>query len=60
MLVTQGSDRISTLQRFTAALSSAVTMNDVARVLVRDGLEQFGARAVGIVWMMRQGAFELV
>lgn len=60
MLVTEGSDRISTLQRFTAALSSAVTMNDVARVLVRDGLEQFGARAVGIVWMMRQGAFELV
>jgi signal transduction histidine kinase len=48
------------LQRFTAAVSSAVRMHDVARVLFEQGLEHFGARAVGIVWMMRPGALELV
>jgi signal transduction histidine kinase len=58
--VPESSDRVSTLQRFTAALSSAVTMRDVARVLFSDGLEQFGARAVGIVWMMRPRSFDLV
>jgi signal transduction histidine kinase len=51
---------VSRLQRFTAAVSSAVRMSDVARVLFEQGLEQFGAKAVGIVWMMRPGALDLV
>jgi signal transduction histidine kinase len=48
------------LQRFTAELSVAVTMRDVARVLLEQGLAHFGARAAGIVWMMRPGRLELV
>jgi signal transduction histidine kinase len=51
---------VSRLQDFTAALSSAVTMKDVATVLFEQGLEQFGARAVGIVWMMVPGRLQLV
>ncbi|HET7752541.1 MAG TPA: GAF domain-containing sensor histidine kinase [Anaeromyxobacteraceae bacterium] len=51
---------VTHLQRFTAAVSSAVRMTDVARVLSEQGLERFGAKAVGIVWMMRPRAFELV
>jgi signal transduction histidine kinase len=53
-------ERVSRLQDFTAALSSAVTMKDVARVLFEQGLGQFGAKAVGIVWMMRPGSLQLV
>jgi signal transduction histidine kinase len=52
--------RVTDLQRFTAALSSAVGMKDVARVLFEQGLDQFGAKAIGIVWMMRPGQLELV
>ena len=51
---------VGRLQRFTAAVASAVRMRDVAQVLFEQGLEQFGAHAVGIVWMMRPGAFDLV
>jgi signal transduction histidine kinase len=54
------SDRLAELQRFTAAVSSAVSMRDVAEVLLEDGLERLGARAVGIVWLMRPGELELV
>ncbi|MFL5264024.1 MAG: histidine kinase dimerization/phospho-acceptor domain-containing protein, partial [Anaeromyxobacteraceae bacterium] len=53
-------ERVTRLQHFTAALSSAVTMKDVARVLVEEGLQQFGARAVGIMWAMRSSRLELV
>ena len=35
-------------------------MRDVARVLLEQGLEEFGAKAAGIVWMMRPGKLELV
>ncbi len=52
--------RVARLQAFTCALSSAVTMKDVARVLFEQGLEQFGAKAVGIVWRMRPKSLELV
>ena len=52
--------RVSRLQDFTAALSSAATMKDVARVLFEQGLEQLGAKALGIVWMMRPGELQLV
>ena len=53
-------ERVSRLQHFTAALSSAVTMKDVAKVLFERGLEQLGAKALGIVWMMRPGHLQLV
>jgi len=53
-------ERVWRLQNFTAALSSAVTMKDVAKVLFERGLEQFGAKALGIVWMMRPGKLQLV
>jgi signal transduction histidine kinase len=53
-------ERVTRLQHFTAALSSAVTMKDVARVLVEQGLEQFGARAVGIMWAMRSSRLDFV
>lgn len=48
------------LQRFTADLSAAVTMRDVARVLLEQGLAHFGARAAGIVWMIRPHELRLV
>lgn len=48
------------LQQFTVAVASAVRMSDVAHVLFEQGLEQFGAKAVGIVWAMRPGSFDLV
>lgn len=51
---------VDRLQQFTAAVSSAVRMSEVAQVLFQQGLEQFGAKAVGIVWAMRPGVFELV
>jgi signal transduction histidine kinase len=51
---------VGRLQRFTVAVSSAVRMRDVAQVLFEQGLEQLGARAVGIVWTMRRGELELV
>jgi signal transduction histidine kinase len=53
-------DRVTRLQRFTAAVSSAVRMKDVARVLFEQGLEQLGARAVGIMWTTTAGKLELV
>jgi len=52
--------RVSRLQDFTAALSSATTMKEVARVLFEQGLEQLGAKGLGIVWMMRPGELQLV
>ena len=52
--------RVGRLQEITAALSSAVTMKDVAHVLFASSVEQLGARAAGIVWMVRPGKFELV
>jgi signal transduction histidine kinase len=51
---------VARLQRFTAAVPSAVRMHDVAQVLFEQGLEHFGARAVGIVWMMQPRKLELV
>lgn len=53
-------ERVKNLQAFTAALSAAVTMKDVARVLFEEGLEQLGVSGVGIVWMMNPGQLELV
>jgi signal transduction histidine kinase len=53
-------DHVARLQQLTEAVSSAVTMRDVARALFEQGLEQLGARAVGIVWMVRPGKLELV
>jgi signal transduction histidine kinase len=35
-------------------------MADVARILFEQGLGAFGAKAIGIVWMMRPGRLELV
>jgi signal transduction histidine kinase len=43
-------ERVGKLQEITAALSSAVTMQDVAGVLFERGLDPFGARAAGVVW----------
>ncbi len=53
-------DRLARLQAITAALSSSVTMRDVAAVVFERVLEPLGAHAVGIVWMLRPGALELV
>jgi signal transduction histidine kinase len=53
-------DQVARLQQLTEAVSSAVTMRDVARALFEHGLEQLGVRSVGIVWMMRPGKLELV
>jgi signal transduction histidine kinase len=52
--------RVGKLQEITAALSSAVTMQDVARVLFERGLDQFGAHAAGVVWIVRPRAFSLI
>jgi signal transduction histidine kinase len=52
-------ERVTRLQEFTAAFSSAVTMKDVAQVLFRR-VDQLGANAVGIVWILRPEGFELV
>lgn len=54
------SEQVADLQAFTAALSAAVTMKDVARTLFEQGLQRFGASGVGIVWMMNPGRLELV
>jgi signal transduction histidine kinase len=53
-------ERVARLQDFTAALSSAVTMKDVAQVLFERGLEELKARAIGIMWMLRPGKLELI
>ena len=53
-------DRLARLQAITAALSSSVTMKDVASVVFEKVLEPLGAHAVGIVWMLRPGSLELV
>lgn len=53
-------DRLERLQAITAAISSSLTMKDVASVVFERVLEPLGAHAVGIVWMLRPGAMELV
>lgn len=53
-------DHVAALQHVTAALSSALTMEEVAKVLFETGLERCGARAMGIVWSFTPGELRLV
>jgi signal transduction histidine kinase len=53
-------ERVGKLQEITAALSSAVTMQDVAGVLFKRGLDQFGAHAAAVVWIVRPRTFKFV
>jgi hypothetical protein len=53
-------DHVAALQQVTAALSSALTMEEVAMVLFETGLARCGARAMGIVWSFAPGELRLV
>ncbi len=53
-------DRLVRLQAITAALSSSVTMKDVASVVFEKVLDPLGAHAAGIVWMLRPGVLQFV
>jgi phosphoserine phosphatase RsbU/P len=52
-------DRVAALQEVAAALASALTMEEVARIVFDNGLARCGARAMGIVWSFAPGELRL-